>query len=96
MGAEAPVDLATGASTLIDKFEKEALMSEVDTDYGLEYSYDVHELPPFEEYDADFVAYQRTFAMEMNQWVKLGYEPIGMASHNGRLLGFFKKRMGGR
>lgn len=61
----------------------------------LESPYDVHELPSFEEYDTDFASYRQAFVTEMSRWEKLGYEVIGVTSHNGRLMGFFKKQVKG-
>jgi hypothetical protein len=74
--------------------DREVQMPTVDADHGLECRYDVHELPSFEEYDTDFASYRQAFAAEMNRWVRQGYEVIGVASHSGRLLGFFKKTAG--
>ena len=68
-------------------------MSAVDSGRGLESPYDVHELPSFEEYDTDFASYRQAFIAEMDQWESMGYEAIGVTSHNGRLMGFFKKQV---
>jgi hypothetical protein len=70
-------------------------MSTADPDRELEIPYDVHELPSFKEYDTDFASYRQAFVTEMSRWEKLGYEAIGVTSHNGRLLGFFKKQVKG-
>ena len=66
-------------------------MTRVNGDSEVAHLYDVEELPPLEQYDVDFPAYQRTFALELNRLAELGYELINVTSHQGRLLGFFRK-----
>ena len=67
-------------------------MTRVNGDSEVTHLYDVEELPPLEQYDVDFPAYQRTFALELNRLAELGYELINVTSHQGRLLGFFRTR----
>ena len=66
-------------------------MSEIVRESGPECSYDIFELPTLEQYDSDFVAYQQAFAAEMCRQAELGYEPVNVVSHHGRLLGLFRR-----
>ena len=70
---------------------KEALMSAFKP-HERQAKYRVDVLPQPSDYDNDWGAYFQDFPNMMAGWEEQGYELIAVASYEGKLLGFFKKR----
>jgi hypothetical protein len=78
-----------------DVIGKEVAMSPEHPARDLEGQYDVQELPSFEAFDADLESYREAFIEEMTRWESRGYEAIGVTSHKGRMMGYFRKQTKG-